>query len=276
MKKIIFLSTLFIVNILIAQVGINTLSPKATLDVRKSANPALADGILAPRVSADSLQLKDNLYDISMDGTVILVSTAVSQSSASPKTKGLTSPGFYTYNANYTHTDGTKGLWQKFSTTGSSGLSAYAFGGSNGITLLDLSLSIGPTFKTLGLSTMTARIGQSNINSNNQYVVPESGIYMINYSYKLGTGISTTLLAFSSNTGPTIIKTSAGVSEMIDNKRFGGVDLGLAKVSLSQTHSANLYELKAGDVLNFGVITSGLDLSILGNVSADISVYKIN
>lgn len=269
-KLIIFVFGLILINIK-SQVGINTANPKATFEVHRSSSATVAEGILPPKISADSLKLKDNLYGASQDGLFVHVTNPLTASS-SLKTESVTSSGYYIYDANYTHTDTTKGVWRKMF----SDPSAFAARGKSGMSLLSLGVDIlGSNFSTIVLSTMSTDMGSEFV-AGNQYIVPESGLYSINYALRFGQGLTAQLL--SNNTpGILIAKTTAeGTASVLDYSLFGGLNLlTLVNVSLSQASVNHIYNLKKGDKLNFGVISGGISLSLLGNVSADIAVYKI-
>jgi hypothetical protein len=82
---------------LYSQVGINTESPKATLDV--VGKPALAtspDGVIAPRMTGDQLKAKDDVYLSEQIGTLVYVTHAVATPSI--KTAKVDKPGYYMYN----------------------------------------------------------------------------------------------------------------------------------------------------------------------------------
>lgn len=84
-----------------SQIGVNTATPKATLDVRSSASdPSKTDGIIVPKLTGDQLKLKDNLYGTEHIGTIIYATAAVSSSSPTIKTAAVTSQGFYYFDGN--------------------------------------------------------------------------------------------------------------------------------------------------------------------------------
>ena len=87
----------FLFNSGIAQVGINTQNPKATLHVAKKTELTFADGIIPPRISGDSLRLKDNAYTFDQNGAIVFVSSQVT--TASIKTEDVESVGFFIYDA---------------------------------------------------------------------------------------------------------------------------------------------------------------------------------
>ena len=113
-KHIILLGTLVLSTVAYSQVGINTETPKATLDVVASPNkPALIDGFIAPRLKGTELKAKDALYTTDQIGTLVYVTEALDGNSSTPateddvtaKTINVTQPGYYSF-------DGTK--WVMF------------------------------------------------------------------------------------------------------------------------------------------------------------------
>ncbi|MFP3596989.1 hypothetical protein [Chryseobacterium sp. SIMBA_029] len=109
MKKIILLAMSLISGIAYSQVGINTASPKATLDVTGMPGIAtLPDGVIAPRLTGNQLAAKDAAYGIEQIGTLVYATAAVTVPTV--KTANVTQAGYYMF-------DGTK--W------------GYTFGGSN-------------------------------------------------------------------------------------------------------------------------------------------------
>lgn len=99
-KNKILLSVLFFTSTFAysqeGRVGINTVSPAATLDV--SASPTIStriDGFIAPRLKGSELKSKDALYTSSQDGAIVYVTEALASGSTSTKTTNVTSIGYY-------------------------------------------------------------------------------------------------------------------------------------------------------------------------------------
>ncbi len=85
---------MLISTISFAQVGINTDAPKATLDIMGTpADLTKIDGIIAPRISGNSLSSKDSLYNAEQKGTIVYVTSGVASPTA--KTINLTTEGYY-------------------------------------------------------------------------------------------------------------------------------------------------------------------------------------
>lgn len=97
MTKQIILLALFGTSLLSAQVGINNDTPKANLDITKSAITTQPDGFITPRLTGDELKAKDALYNADQNSTVVYATAAVT--TASTKTSNVTTPGFYYYNS---------------------------------------------------------------------------------------------------------------------------------------------------------------------------------
>ncbi|HCA06090.1 MAG TPA: hypothetical protein DEO71_02745 [Chryseobacterium sp.] len=81
----------------LAQVGINTESPKATLHVAGKPDVAnVADGVIAPRMTGNQLKAKDDVYLADQTGALVYVTQAVT--TASVKTAKVDKPGYYMFN----------------------------------------------------------------------------------------------------------------------------------------------------------------------------------
>ena len=97
--KTIKLNYLFIMmaflgfNTAIAQVGIGTENPKATLDVEASTDATKTDGIIAPRLSGDDLAAKDALYGTDQTGAIVYATAPVG--TPTTKTANVTDAGYY-------------------------------------------------------------------------------------------------------------------------------------------------------------------------------------
>ncbi len=89
----VLLSTGLVLN---AQVGVNTNSPKATLDVVGTAtDPAVLDGLIPPRITGDQLQSKT--YTDDQNGAIVFV--AEPASSPSGQTVNVTLKGLYFFDS---------------------------------------------------------------------------------------------------------------------------------------------------------------------------------
>lgn len=301
MKKYYFLIILFsLASSVSAQVGINTSDPKATLDIQKGKDETKADGIIPPRVTGDELQDKEGSYDLPQNGAIVYVTAPRTTTTGAIKTINITSTGLYIYNATALNSDQLPGLWTKIGTIiSSTGDGAYALKASGNLVLLSLGLNLlGSTVNYFALTNTTAGIYTAEIPSSQvitigtqpgYYLVPSDGIYQINYSFRTGQGISAELLS-GAKPGVIITKTvgglTTGTTTTLDYRMFGGVNildlsaipllnLVVASVTLTQGQINHIYNLKAGDILRFGIVQGGLNLGLLTDKSTELSIYKI-
>lgn len=108
MKKVILLISTLGSIISIAQVGINTESPKATLDIM--ANPSdfsKIDGVIIPRLTGIELKAKDVLYNLDQKSAIVYVTSPLNIADVSLKTKNVTSIGIFYFDGD---------VWQKVNT----------------------------------------------------------------------------------------------------------------------------------------------------------------
>ncbi|WPO83401.1 hypothetical protein SD427_03405 [Chryseobacterium sp. JJR-5R] len=85
-----------------SQVGINTQTPRATLDViAKNTNGTTPEGFIPPRLTGNQVQAADAQYGVNQRGAIIYITAPVTSSST--KTANITSEGYYYFNGS---------LWQ--------------------------------------------------------------------------------------------------------------------------------------------------------------------
>lgn len=292
MNKCYFLLILFSVGYSIsAQVGINTSNPKATLHVQKKEDLNFPDGIIIPEISGDSLALKDAAYGPDQNGAIIFVTSPVT--SESTKTHNVFKSGFFVYDANYKNANNIKGSWNHVEVDDTaSNDSFYAVKGAGNLHLLSLGIDLLGShvqeipIRSTSEDSFTVEIpsAQVNYNSTTQdgyYTVPADGIYDIDYSFRIGQGVSANVLS-GNRPGIVIMKAEQGnnTQTVLDYRLFGGVQLldlgalGVANVSLTQGQISHIYNLKKGDQLRFGVVQGGLNLNAFADTSTEISIYK--
>ncbi|NIF06551.1 hypothetical protein F3J23_13970 [Chryseobacterium sp. Tr-659] len=100
-KKAFLLSTIFSAIFVYAQVGINTITPKATLDIE--GNPSdisKIDGLIVPRLTRAELTTKgDSLYGNPQNGSLIYI-TNVSGGNNLSQRVNITATGYYYFDSN--------------------------------------------------------------------------------------------------------------------------------------------------------------------------------
>jgi len=99
MKKNIFLLiALTIICISKAQVGIQTIDPKATLEIKNTNVIDFTEGIITPKLSRSQLTLKDDNYNSTHKSTLVYITTI--DGTVSPKTEHVNRIGYYVFNGN--------------------------------------------------------------------------------------------------------------------------------------------------------------------------------
>lgn len=106
MKKIIICFTIAVSSVVFAQTGINTETPKATLDVTAKKDILTIDGLLPPRLTRAELTEKGNtLYGMEQDGAIIYV-TDISGGDKQSQREYIDSKGLYIFDAEAANNEG--------------------------------------------------------------------------------------------------------------------------------------------------------------------------
>lgn len=137
-----------------SQVGINTDTPKATLDiVATPSDLTKTDGFIAPRILGNDLASKDALYTSAQTGAIVYATAAVSTPTA--KTTNVTSVGYYYF-------DGT--VWVK--------MTPATVTADNGLTKTGNNIQLGGTLLknteiiTAGFNTSFSGTGNVGVGTN--------------------------------------------------------------------------------------------------------------
>ena len=110
-KNIILLGALIISGVAYSQVGIDTDTPKATLDIKASpTSTTKIDGLIAPRLKGSELKTNDTKYTSDQDGAIVYVTEALASANTSIKTANVTSIGYYYFDKTL---DSGRGQWVK-------------------------------------------------------------------------------------------------------------------------------------------------------------------
>ncbi|REC79630.1 hypothetical protein DRF60_04250 [Chryseobacterium elymi] len=103
MRKVIFFVGILSSQIFFSQIGFNTPSPNATLDIiSKTTDGSKPEGLNAPRLTGDQIRAADAQYNTDQTGMLIYATAAATVMSA--KTININSEGYYYF-------DGS--IWQK-------------------------------------------------------------------------------------------------------------------------------------------------------------------
>jgi len=135
-KNIALFQLIYLPVFLSGQVGINTVIPSTTLEIKgKPQDPNVADGLIAPEITGLQLKNKDNKYTAAQNGSIVYVTEPLTSSTTTPKTIYVLKTGYY----NFDSSKGTDGQWIKMFhdpiqvISGADGTSAYT---GPGITLI--------------------------------------------------------------------------------------------------------------------------------------------
>lgn len=108
MKNMVSMIFICASSILSAQAGINTQTPKATLDITAKKEVLTIDGLLPPRLTLAELTEKGNtLYGMDQDGTILYI-TNVSGGDRLSQREYIESKGLYIFDA---EAAGNQGRW---------------------------------------------------------------------------------------------------------------------------------------------------------------------
>ncbi|RLJ31996.1 hypothetical protein CLU97_1438 [Chryseobacterium sp. 7] len=111
--------------------------------------------------------------------------------------------------------------------------------------------------------------------SDGSYNIPSTGVYAVGYAFRYGTGLQASLL--SGAPGIAIARNRGGVATIIDSRTFSGINLALAiNLTMSDSSIHSLYSFQAGDKISFGLLTSGIDVGLLGSSVASFYIYKVS
>jgi len=246
-------------------VGINTTTPSATLDVIGSpADATKVDGFIPPRITGTQLAAKDSMYGANQNGTIIYATAAVTVPTA--KTTNVTAAGYYYY-------DSPSSTWK--SLKGNSGLGTAMYAMKDGAwSLLGLGIS-GTNWSKIDLTTTDVKAGNSASFVNGVYTAPEAGIYEVNYEFQLEGGVDLSLLGSKVlgilKNGTTIYET-----KIFDAVRVSILGITLAAVPVTSTSLNTVIQLNQGETITFGVETGGINLGLLTDGKVKVSVSKIS
>ena len=214
-----------------SQVGVNTVEPKATLDVAANTDdPSKADGIIAPRLTGTELKNKDSKYTFDQRGTILYVTEALAASDNTLKTANVIEIGYYYF-------DGT--VWKSFEDDTVEAVVNRGNYAPKHITFTGSTES--PTRDgALGMNSKTYSMYFGNMNPS------QSGVYNISYGYgalqNLTTAPGNIAIGSYSLNGLTIgqYNTFVGHSSGYDNNNTGKVITGNVNVGVGNTTLAKL------------------------------------
>ncbi|WPO92447.1 hypothetical protein [Chryseobacterium sp. HR92] len=255
-----------------AQIGINTTSPKMTMDVEFQKDPLTGGpdnskhiGLKAPTLTREQLTQNTAIYGMDQSGALVYI-TDVNGGDMLGQRVNMNSKGYYYFDGN---------VWKKMIDTNRNTTLFKAFK-TGTWSLLSLTggwnrVSIDAADKQMGAATL--------LNANGEYVVPSDGIYQIKYEFRIQ-GINANLLGKSylgliKNGGSVPIEDKQMDSVTL-SLNLGIINLDLADVPVSGTIMNTVLELNSGDLISPVFKTGAVSLGLLTNKQVSIYIYKIS
>ncbi len=153
--------------------------------------------------------------------------------------------------------------------------SVYSARKTAGVTLF--SATVFPSgFQAVNFVNSERTVGSTAVFSDidNTYIVPSTGVYKINYTFRYGRG----LFGQTVTAGVGIVRTRNAVSTLIDSRNFMSETIGNnMTVAIAQETLDALYPLQAGDKISFGVTNAAnLDSSNFNVSTANFNISKVS
>ena len=271
-KRIILLGALTLSSLIYSQVGIDTETPKATLDVAaKPSDLTKPDGFIAPRLTGMQLKAKDGLYNADQNGTIVYVTAPLDNSSATAsaaddvtaKTTNVTSIGHYYFDGTVWQTMKASEPWKVSGTTNDAGSNIQ---------------DIYQTGKVaIGINPGITPVANLQINENNTSGAAGTsyGVYNQLSSNKQGIkyGIINSLFDNSTSGAGTLtgISSSATDTSTVTRGGYGGVfnyNLTGAKNNGSSTHVHGIANNISLNAIG-GDLTAGYSYANIANASGN-------
>ncbi|MCS3869092.1 hypothetical protein J3D55_002008 [Chryseobacterium ginsenosidimutans] len=222
-----------------AQVGINTTTPSATLDINGTA------------------KIRQTPTVATLPGYQIL---ALNQNTGGDNQVSQVDPQLL---ASYVINNGVN-------------TTVYSAKKTAGISLLNLGI-FPAGFQGVNFLAAERTVGSAALfsDTDNTYTIPSNGTYAIGFTFRYGTGLQAAILSNSPGVG--IVRTRAGVATIIDNRPFSGANLILLSLTISEATVDSLYPLQAGDKISFGLTGSSLlNVGLIGSSTSSFYIYKVS
>ncbi|WP_265130337.1 hypothetical protein [Chryseobacterium oranimense] len=242
MQRIIFFISILSSQVFFSQIGLNTTSPNATLDiVSKTTDGSRPEGLNAPRLTGDQIRTADAQYGAQHTGMLIYATTPVT--SASTKTTNITTEGYYYFDGN---------IWQKIINRN---VNMY---NSDGIILTD---------RTVNMEDKTLNFASNATTGTTHFQVDGNTFNIDAVNNRIGSGTSapTSRLHISNGTTP-------GAIRIVDGTQAEG------KIMVSNADGTGTWRENAGlgaaVVIdsNVGSATSLLPASTMRYIGANATV----
>lgn len=258
MKKNIFLIICFTPILFFSQVGINTASPRTTLDVAASPGDlSKKDGITVPRLTRQQLTNKgDALYTTSERGTMIYI-TDISGGNTTSQRINMDALGYYYF-------DGS--VWQKMSPDISTPMPAY-FRLTTDIPSFLISQTAGQSTRVFNISQIKNAIPGLTYDPTTSTITFPTGTFQITFVYEAthnatGCTISSYYLDFPEGAGFTRVHSTGSHIEGITSNHGGNITYSTV-ITGSRNWQLNLGRGQSGNCLGSGMTLKGQSTHLL-------------
>lgn len=147
---------------------------------------------------------------------------------------------------------------------------------ADGVSLLNIGLFDGWQKIDFASGHVPLNAGNYFDSATDQYTVPSKGLYVIDFYFRYGTGLQASLLGGTPKIGILRVPFSGGSYQVLDSRKFSGVNLGLVAVTVSSVEINSIFSLSQGDKLSFEFDQGGVSLGLLGSSSTSFHIYKIS
>ena len=221
-----------------SQVGINTATPSATLDVNGTLK--VRDTQMIPALPGYTLMVvNDGTFQVAKVDPQLIIDAATTASGTNT--------------------------------------SVYAAKKTTGLNLISLGL-FPSGFRAVNFLAAERSVGSGSLfsDTDNTYTIPSTGVYAVGYTFRYGAGLQAALLTNTPGIG--IFRNRAGVGTLIDSRVFSGITIPLVlSLTISESSINSLYSFQAGDKISFGLTGSSLlDAGILGTSTSSFYIYKVS
>lgn len=221
-----------------SQVGINTSTPSATLDVNGTMK--VRDIPITPALPGYTIMaLNNGTFQVAKVDPQVIIDAATTASGTNT--------------------------------------SVYAAKKTTGIDLLSLGL-FPTGFRAVNFLAAERSVGSAALfsDTDNTFTIPSNGVYQVGFSFRYGSGLQAAILTNTPGIG--IFRNRAGVGTLIDSRVFSGLTIPLLlSLTVSESTINSLYSFQAGDKISFGLTgSSALDIGLLGASVGSFYIYKVS
>jgi hypothetical protein len=287
-KKLLPILALSLGTFALAQVGINTPTPRLTLDVNAiKTDGTTAEGIRAPRLTEAQVLAANNLYNLATIGAIVYVTSA--NAAPSTKTENITSQGYYYFdgvkwqkmqNLNIYDSDGTLAANRTvtmedktldFTSTATTGTSHYRIDGST--------FSVNSVDNRVGIGTIDPQAILNVTNPIQGGLVDAMAVGISNCGGLCGQGTARNMVLYNSNPTNTFFASidfvPSGSSTALSGATIRGIDrdatnnfAGISFATRNATDYADRLTIRSSGLVGIANNLPATTLDVAGKIDA--------